>query len=94
MMRAAFLLVFSPLASLGQQPTFDVISVKGNKLPPRERRREFGCSQSGRFVSIGMDLRNAFFFAFDMRRRRGQASDLRRLARAAWAETGFDKGVV
>jgi uncharacterized protein (TIGR03435 family) len=50
-----------------QAPAFEVTSVKVNTLPPRERHTEFGCSPAGRFVALGMDLRNTFFWAFNMR---------------------------
>jgi len=65
--------IFPPLlpiltaALYAQAPAFEVTSVKFNKLPPRERHTESGCSPAGRFVSLGLNLRSTFFWAFNMR---------------------------
>src|ERR1700689_5311450 len=63
----AIILVLAMPAVRGQSPAFEVTSVKFNRLPPRERHLELSCSPGGRFVSAGLGLRNAFFWAFDMR---------------------------
>jgi uncharacterized protein (TIGR03435 family) len=63
----AIVVVMAMPAARGQAPAFEVTSVKFNKLPPRERHLELGCSPGGRFVSTGLGLRNAFFWAFSMR---------------------------
>src|ERR1700730_4580471 len=63
----AVVLVMAIPAAHGQAPAFDVTSVKFNKLAPRERHYEFGCSPGGRFASTGLGLRSALFWAFDMK---------------------------
>lgn len=63
----AITLVMAMPAAHGQAPAFEVTSVKFNKLPPRERNIEFGCSPGGRFVSTGLSFRRVFFWAFDMK---------------------------
>jgi uncharacterized protein (TIGR03435 family) len=63
----ALVLVMAMPAVHGQAPAFEVTSVKFNKLPPRERHVEFGCSPGGRFASTGLGLRSALFWAFDMK---------------------------
>jgi len=63
----AIVLVLAAPAALAQTPAFEVTSVKVNKLPPRERHIESGCSPGGRFVALGLNLRSTFFWAFNMR---------------------------
>ncbi len=62
----AIVLVMAMPAAHGQAPAFEITSVKFNKLPPRERHLELSCSPGGRFVSTGLGLRPAFFWAFNM----------------------------
>jgi uncharacterized protein (TIGR03435 family) len=52
------------VAAWGAGPAFEVTSVKSNKLPPRERHVEFGCSPEGRFVSLGTGLRSSLLWAY------------------------------
>jgi len=59
--------ILTATALYAQAPVFEVTSVKFNKLPPRERHTESGCSPAGRFVSLGLNLRSTFFWAFNMR---------------------------
>ena len=52
------------VATWGAGPAFEVTSVKSNKLPPRERHVEFGCSPEGRFLSLGVGLRSSLLWAY------------------------------
>jgi uncharacterized protein (TIGR03435 family) len=54
------------VATWGAGPAFEVTSVKSNKLPPRERHVEFGCSPEGRFVSLGLGVRGALLWAYKL----------------------------
>src|SRR5215471_694313 len=47
-------------------PRFEITSVKPNKLDPRSAQLDFGCSESGRFVSRGMGIRQSLLWAYDL----------------------------
>lgn len=46
--------------------TFDVVSIKLNQQPPRERKVAFGCNGT-RFVSTATGILGSLFWAFDLR---------------------------
>ena len=64
---AALLLALTLCAAHAQEPLqFDVISIKTNNLPARERRHEHGCA-NGRFVALGDPLRYLWLDTFQIK---------------------------